>query len=512
MLRKCLSQNGHETRQNSIDIDEDYRNEFSYNLIMFNIKRERVLAVILMVLTFSVISVNVLTLDQKDLSSISIILLIRLFSSLFIAAALFLLLTYKIKKVEGHNYKMLKNLHLLINFTVLILSSLAAVNATVINQQPFSYAIAILSIASIIYLSPRERVRICIIPNCIYIVGILVVMQDRSIIVGNCIYTILLMMFALVISNINYSAYLKNFTQTKIIELKNQELDILYKKTDETLKIRTEELSLAKEYEMLRTAFFANLSHELRTPINVIFSAEQMIDHLSKNEDKKWSYESLSKYRKIIKQNCFRLMRMVSNLIDITKIDAGYFKIDMKNCNIAMIVEDITLSVAEYIESRNIELIFDTEIEEKVIACDPDKIERIMLNLLSNSVKYTAVGGQILVRIFMNAAKLAISVKDNGVGIPEKMKAMVFERFVQVDRSSTRVTEGSGIGLSIVKALVELQEGSIYLESELGRGTEFIIELPDRQINGEYEVEEIASTKEQRHIEKIHIEFSDMYD
>ena len=512
MLTVWLSQLAHQTLRNSMDVDEVHRNDFSYNLIMFNIKRERILSIILMILTFSVISINVLTLNQKELRSTSILLLFVYFSSLLIVAALFLCLTMSVKKVEEHNYKILKRFHLLLNFAVLMLSSLAAINATVINQQPFSYAIAILSIASVVYLSPKERLKLCALPNFTYIVGILFVMQDKSIIFGNTIYTILLMIFAAVIARINYSAYTKNFNQTKMIELKNQELDELYKKTDETLKIRTEELNLAKEHEMLRTAFFANLSHELRTPINVIFSAEQMIGHLSKNEKIKWSDENLGKYRRIIKQNCFRLIRMVSNLIDITKIDAGYFKIDMKNCDIVKIIEDITLSVAEYIESRKIELIFDTEIEEKVIACDPDKIERIILNLLSNSVKYTPGGGQILVKIFMEATDIVISVKDTGVGIPEDMKAMVFERFVQVDRTSTRINEGSGIGLSIVKGLVELHEGSVYLESEIGRGTEFIIKIPDRQTNCGYEEMEIASTKEQLQIEKIHIEFSDIYD
>lgn len=511
MLMKFLSRFVCKVRQNSIDIDKDYRNEFFYNLIMFNIKRERILAVILMILTSCVIAVNVLTLDQKELRSTSIIFLIVLFSLLFIVAAIFLLLTRRVIKIDDNNYKMLKSLHLIIIFAVLTLCSLAAVNALRINQQPFSYAIAILSIASVVYLSPGERLRLCLLSNFIYIIGILIVMQHESILVENTIYTILLILFASVISNINYSAYLKSFTQAKTIQLKNQELDMLYKKTDETLKLRTEELSLAKEYEMLRTAFFANLSHELRTPINVIFSAEQMIDHLSTNQKIKWTDENLGKYRRIIKQNCFRLIRMVSNLIDITKIDAGYFKIDMKNCDIVMIVEDITLSVADYIESRKIQLIFDTEIEEKVIACDPDKIERIILNLLSNSIKYTPAGGQILVGIYIKEANLVISIKDTGVGIPEDMKTVIFDRFVQVDRTSSRMNEGSGIGLSIVKGLVELHEGSVYLESQLGRGTEFIIELPDRKVSCEYTAE-IASTKEQQHIEKINIEFSDIYD
>lgn len=511
MLRQSLSGFAHKLRQDSIEIEEAYRSEFRKNLLIINIKRERILAVILMILTFSVLFVNMVTLDQKDLRSISIIFLFVLFSLLFIVATLFIFLTFRVKKVEDYNYTLFNTLHIILNLIVLILSSLAAVNATVIHQQPFSFAIAMLSISSVVYLNTKERIVVYVMPNYIYMAGIWIVMNDAPMLLGSTIYTILLMIFAAIISRINYSAYLKSFIQGKTIQLKNQELDMLYKKADETLKLRTEELSLAKEYEMLRTAFFANLSHELRTPINVIFSAEQMIDHLLRNGKVKGTDQNLRKYRKIIKQNCFRLIRMVSNLIDITKIDAGYLKIYMKNCDVVMIVEDITLSVADYIESRDIQLIFDTEIEEKVIACDPDKIERIMLNLLSNSIKYTPPGGQILVRIYIRETRLIISVKDTGVGIPEEMRTVIFDRFVQVDRASTRLKEGSGIGLSIVKGLVELHEGTVYVESELGRGTEFIIELPDREVSCEYE-EEIASTKDQQHIEKINIEFSDIYD
>ena len=213
-----------------------------------------------------------------------------------------------------------------------------------------------------------------------------------------------------------------------------------------------------------------------------------------------------------MKQNCHRLLRLINNLIDITKIDSGYFDIDENNFDIVNIVENITLSVADYIENKGLTLIFDTFVEEKIIACDPEKIERIMLNLLSNAVKFTPVGGEILVAIKeWNRDNICISVKDTGKGIPKDKLDSIFERFVQVDKSLTRDNEGSGIGLSLVKLLVELHNGTISVQSKEGEGSEFIICLPCKLVDKvNYEVTSCDSRGENI-IEKISLEFADIY-
>jgi signal transduction histidine kinase len=173
-------------------------------------------------------------------------------------------------------------------------------------------------------------------------------------------------------------------------------------------------------------------------------------------------------------------------------------------------VEDITLSVAKYVEGKDINLIFDTEVEEKIIACDPDKIERIMLNLLSNAVKFTPEGGDIYVNIYEREDKIIIAVKDTGLGIPADMQGTIFDRFVQVDQSTSRLREGSGIGLSIVKAFVEQHKGSIELLSEVGQGSDFTLSLPvDLNISKE---ESSNNFVEYKCFEKIKMEFSDIYD
>ena len=191
------------------------------------------------------------------------------------------------------------------------------------------------------------------------------------------------------------------------------------------------------------------------------------------------------KYIKMMKQNCYRLLRLINNLIDITKIDTGYFHINEINYNIISLIENITLSVADYIENKGMSLIFDTDVEEKIIACDPEKIERIILNLLSNAVKFTPCGGNIIVNIEDNIDNICIRVKDTGRGIPAEKLDSIFERFVQVDKSLARDHEGSGIGLSLVKALVELHGGTISVKSKEGNGTEFIIYIPCKLVESE---------------------------
>lgn len=284
-----------------------------------------------------------------------------------------------------------------------------------------------------------------------------------------------------------------------------KEAEILKKSVEE----KTKQLNEAWEYDKLKTEFFANISHELRTPINVILGAQKLFSLFLENVDLGEKQEKISKYIFMIRQNCYRLMRLVNNLIDITRIDAGFFNINLKNYDIVNVVECITLSVADYIQEKGIELVFDTEFEEKIIACDADKIERIMLNLLSNAIKFTSKGGSITVYMKEEAENIVISVSDTGIGIPEEKLKTVFERFVQVDKSFVRNHEGSGIGLSIVKSLVDLHGGSIELKSEVDKGTTFEIRLPISKV-----AEEAAAASDvtyQSSAEHINVEFSDIY-
>ncbi|WBW97261.1 MASE3 domain-containing sensor histidine kinase [Oceanirhabdus sp. W0125-5] len=291
--------------------------------------------------------------------------------------------------------------------------------------------------------------------------------------------------------------------------------DISERKRTEELQKRIKEeerrLKEAIEYERVRNEFFGNLSHEFKTPLNLIFSSVQLLKIKLQNVINGNEGEKISQYLKILNQNGFRLLRLINNLIDITKIDANYFQIDLQNCNIVSTVEDITLSVAQYIENKNIQIIFDTDVEEKIMACDPDKIERIILNLISNSIKFTKSGGKITVNIFDKGDTVIMSIKDTGIGIPENKIDVIFNRFGQVDKSTTRNHEGSGIGLSLVKSLVEMHEGSIEVESEYGKGTEFVIKLPVKVLD-EVNIKDIEHNNTHDYVERINIEFSDIYE
>ncbi|MBP2020921.1 signal transduction histidine kinase [Clostridium punense] len=282
-------------------------------------------------------------------------------------------------------------------------------------------------------------------------------------------------------------------------------MDTIESKINENNKLMEEVL----QYDKLKTEFFANISHELRTPINVIFSALQLME-IDIQQNTQHNNSMFIKYKDTIKQNIYRLIRLVNNLIDITKIDSGFFEVNLQNHNIVSVVEDITLSVAQYIENKSIELTFDTEIEERITGCDPYAFERIMLNLLSNAVKFTPAGGKIEVNLFDKKDRILITVSDTGQGIPEEKLEVIFDRFRQATDFNTRNHEGSGIGLALVKELVKLHGGSISVKSKYGLGTTFIIEIPIKIIEDSSPIE-LLNTIGENHIEKINMEFSDIY-
>ncbi|MCC9294273.1 HAMP domain-containing histidine kinase [Clostridium sp. WLY-B-L2] len=268
----------------------------------------------------------------------------------------------------------------------------------------------------------------------------------------------------------------------------------------------TELLNESQELNKKITEFISNISHELKTPLNVIFSAIQVLALCKDYTDKNYINKQ-SKYLEIMKQNCYRLMRLINNLLDISKLDSGFIKLNLHNRNIVSVVEDITSSLAPYVEDKGINLTFDTNVEEKIMAVDPDKMERIILNLLSNAVKFTPENGEIYVDVLDKGDNVYIKVKDTGVGIPEDKLQVIFERFGQVGRDYVDNSKGSGIGLYLVKSFVELHGGEISVKSTLNVGSEFTIRLPAKVIEEECcEESDYGNRKEQ-----IGMEFPDIY-
>lgn len=284
-------------------------------------------------------------------------------------------------------------------------------------------------------------------------------------------------------------------------------LEVINKKVIEYNRILNESL----EYEKLRTEFFANISHEFKTPINVISSALQISELILKNKtDIDEVGNSLSKYINMMKKNCFRLIRLVNNLIDITSIDLGHLKLNLENADLIQVIEDTIEKVSSYADKKNIDIVFDTDIEVKYMSFDKEKIKRVLLNLFSNSIKFTEAFGTIYVSIYDKTNKIYISIKDTGIGIPLEKQKYIFDRFVQVDKSLSRNHEGSGIGLSLVKSLIEMHDGNIELNSSYKKGTEFIIKLPVKIIDENHAVKLDIENKN-IDIETVKIEFADIY-
>lgn len=302
----------------------------------------------------------------------------------------------------------------------------------------------------------------------------------------------------------------------KILDISIQVFEICNKKYRVlTIKDVSEKYELEKallEYEkikqedIIKNEFFSNISHELKTPLNIIYSANQLLGVSVQKSNFKEIY---IKYKDCLDINCKRMLRLIDNIVDITKLDVGFKYPEFDNYDVVKIVEDMTLSVASYANIKGIEVLFDTDVEELDIKCDPDMLERIVLNLLSNAIKFSEEGGSILVEIFSDETWVGIKVKDDGIGIPLNIQDKIFDRFVQGDKSMRRKKEGSGIGLSLVKSLVELMDGKIYLQSDGKNGTEFTVLLPNKLVE-----EEDKKVHKDYHVDlqRIQLELSDIYE
>lgn len=259
------------------------------------------------------------------------------------------------------------------------------------------------------------------------------------------------------------------------------------------------------EYDKQKKQFFANISHELKTPINVISSALQLNSIYIKREN----IQAVDKNRKRIMQNCLRLIRTINNFIDSNKISEGYMTPEIKIYNIVELIENTALACNKYIEIFDNEIIFDSEEEEIYVQCDKDLITRIILNLLSNSVKYGKKGGTIKVYLNIEDDKLCIRIKNDGPKIEKEIIPYIFDKFTKLNKAFNRIKEGSGLGLFLTKALVELQGGSISFVSE-NKGNEFKIMFDYIKEASEEDI--CCENFEMNSIdEKVDIEFSDIY-
>jgi len=232
------------------------------------------------------------------------------------------------------------------------------------------------------------------------------------------------------------------------------------------------------EMDQIRSRFLANVTHEFRTPLALtIGPLEDALEGRFGNLNDK-----LKNQLQVMLRNSRRLLRLVNQLLDISKVEAGEMKLNSQLTNITLFSQDICQSFTPYLERKNIDFSFEYEQQALHLELDQEKLEKILNNLISNAIKFTPTDGRIKLILEKqhdeNKSGIHITVKDNGPGISKEFLPNIFDRFFQVDGSSTREHEGTGIGLSLVKELVELHNGSISAVSEFGFGAEFNVFIP----------------------------------
>jgi signal transduction histidine kinase len=277
---------------------------------------------------------------------------------------------------------------------------------------------------------------------------------------------------------------------------------------DEEIKKKNEINKELKKLLVSQEEFISNISHELKTPLNIIFSTVQLFEMYSQNGSLDERRESIIKHINSIKLNSYRLSKLINNIVDTAKIEAGFFELNLSNNNIIEFVEEILMSVINYTEEKEVNIIFDTNTEEKIIAFDPEKIERVVLNLISNAIKFSDKGNAIYVNIRVDDEFVEISVEDSGIGIDRNDIDIIFDRFKQVNKSLSRNVEGTGIGLNLTKSIVELHEGKIFVESELGKGSKFTFTLLTRKVMQE---SKLFNDNLRNKNEHVLLELSDIY-
>jgi two-component system sensor histidine kinase VicK len=244
------------------------------------------------------------------------------------------------------------------------------------------------------------------------------------------------------------------------------------KKPDGVITV-LQDITQQQKLENMRREFVANVSHELRTPLTSIKSyAETLLEGAM--EDR----ETSERFLKVIDTEADRMTRLVKDLLQLTRLDNNQMQWTMKEIPVAGLVKGCIEKIQ--IEAQNRQQLIETRQTSDIpdIIADHDRIEQVVLNILSNAIKYTPAGGKVTVRLDRDDENVVLKVADTGIGIPKEDLPRIFERFYRVDKARSREMGGTGLGLAIAREIVEAHQGSISINSELGKGTEVVVKLP----------------------------------
>ncbi|MEH7074781.1 two-component system histidine kinase PnpS [Neobacillus drentensis] len=227
-----------------------------------------------------------------------------------------------------------------------------------------------------------------------------------------------------------------------------------------------------KKLEQMRKDFVANVSHELKTPVTSIKGfTETLLDGAMNNQ------ETLETFLSIILKESDRLQTLIHDLLELSKIEQQGFILNLQELDLYVLLDEVITMLTGKAQEKNIELELVCKQNQVMVQGDLDRLKQVFINLIGNAITYTPPEGNVTIILLEHRGKVRIHVKDSGVGISKEEIPRIFERFYRVDRARSRNSGGTGLGLAIVKHLVEAHHGNITVRSNLGEGSEFIIEL-----------------------------------
>ncbi len=236
----------------------------------------------------------------------------------------------------------------------------------------------------------------------------------------------------------------------------------------------------AQNANRVKSMFLANTSHELRTPLNAIIGFSSLI---ATQAMRGALDEKIADYAATISASGEHLLALINDLLDMSKIEAGRFDLEEETVSVAKAIDEIVSLIRLQADAKGIKLIVDRSMSESIIKVDPKALRQVLLNILSNAVKFTNEGGRVVIAVGAGAAgALDIRISDNGIGIAADAIERVFRPFERIQSGLAHKVEGTGLGLSIARGLMLLHGGNIILESSVGEGTTAIVIVPSNRV------------------------------
>lgn len=285
----------------------------------------------------------------------------------------------------------------------------------------------------------------------------------------------------------------------RLLEAKYEELESLNLGLEKKVEERTGELNKSnfelaealtrlKALDKMKSDFVSHVSHELRTPLaSIKGSVDNMLDGITGKIN-----EKQHQYVLRIKNNTDRLIRLINDLLDLSRIESGRIRLMLSAVLIKDIIKDVKESLASIAAEKDIKFVINNLYDDLTVMADRDKLSQIFINLLDNAIKFSNAGSRIEIKVDKDDNGFAkVSVIDYGIGVLGDDKERIFERFYQIGNGSTGKTKGTGLGLSITRSLIELQGGKIWVNSQIGKGSEFSFTLPLHNTVAQYKMKSV---------------------